>query len=71
MKKDYVFVSNYCLKRGKTKMLKRIWKAGVVFVFMLCIMMTMNTVDISAKNIHYGGVYKQKSNKAKYYLELR
>ena len=71
MKKDYVFVRNYCLKRGKIKMLKRIWKAGVVLVFMLCIMVTMNTVDVSAKNIHYGGVYKQKSNKAKYYLELR
>lgn len=37
-------------------MLKRIWKAGVVLVFMLCIMVTMNTVDVSAKNIHYGGV---------------
>ena len=52
-------------------MLKKIRTAGAALLFTLCIVITMDVVEVSAKSIHYAGVYKQKSNKAKYYLELR
>ncbi len=52
-------------------MLKKIRTAGAALLFSLCIVIIMDVGEVSAKSIHYAGVYKQKSNKAKYYLELR